>query len=174
MNRTDRERALRRLEVAEGYLILELPERALEILHSRSDWGEFSFEVNLLTGEALRAQGHYREALEPLEAAARLRATDLSVSIALGWCYKRTHRLAQAIDALDRAFNEHPDEAILPYNLACYWTLAGNREKALVALATALELDPDYRDQIDGESDFDLIREDPDFQQLVGRHAPQA
>ena len=51
--------------------------------------------------------------------------------LALGWCYKRTNRLAQAIDSLERALREHPDEALLHYNLACYWSLAANGPKAL-------------------------------------------
>ena len=80
----------------------------------------------MLTGEALRVLGRYRDALKPLEVAASLRPGDVGVAIALGWCYKRTHRLAQAIDALGRAVRHNPDEALLHYNLSCYWSLAGN------------------------------------------------
>ncbi len=38
--------------------------------------------------------------------------------------------------------------ALLHYNLACYWSLAGNSSKALDELSTALELDPDLRSLI--------------------------
>ena len=60
--------------------------------------------------------------------------------LSLGWCYKRTNRLAQAIDSLEQALREHPDDALLHYNLACYWTLAENGTKALDALSMALNL----------------------------------
>ena len=56
------------------------------------------FEANFLKGEALRCLDRYREALKPLEIAASLRPSDTRVALALGWCYKRTNRLAQAID----------------------------------------------------------------------------
>ena len=55
------------------------------------------FEASYLMGEALRALERYREALKPLEVAAALRPDEVHVALALGWCYKRTHRLAQAI-----------------------------------------------------------------------------
>jgi tetratricopeptide (TPR) repeat protein len=75
----------------------------------------------------LRSLKRYREALKPLEVAAALRPAEIRVAIALGWCYKRTHRLAQAIDALERACRHNPDApGLLHYNLACYWSLAGN------------------------------------------------
>ena len=81
--------------------------------------------------------------------------------LALGWCFKRTNRLAQAIDSLERALREHPDEALLHYNLACYWSLAANGSKALDELSTALDLDPNLRTLITNESDFDGLRGNP-------------
>jgi tetratricopeptide (TPR) repeat protein len=162
-----RDRIKRLLDESEGYLMLNLPDRALEILERRSDWATMQFEASFLRGEALRSLGRFREALRPLEVAAKLRPADIGVAVALGWCYKRTHRLAQAIDALDRAAQENPDEPLLHYNLACYWSLAGNVAKALEELAVALELDPDYRTKLGEEADFDPIRDHPDFVRLT-------
>jgi tetratricopeptide (TPR) repeat protein len=173
MTRMTHDRITRQLDKAEGYLMLGLPERALEILQSRPDWATMQFEASFLTGEALRVLGRVREALRPLEVAAGLRPGDVGVAIALGWCYKRTHRLAQAIDALERAGRENPHEALLHYNLACYWSLAGNGAKALDELATALEIDPDLRGLIASESDFDSLRGNPDFERLATDPAPQ-
>jgi tetratricopeptide (TPR) repeat protein len=167
MSRLIRDRVVRLLDRAEGYLMLDLPARALEILQSRDDWPGLQFEAALLTGESLRALGRFREAIKPLERAAGLRPDDIAVAICLGWCYKRTHRLAQAIDAVERASRKHPGEPLLHYNLACYWSLAGNVAKALERLSTALELDPSFRARIDEESDFDSLRSDPRFEVLV-------
>ena len=172
MSRISRDQIERQLDEAEGYLMLNLPGRALEIFERRSDWATMQFEASLLWGEALRSLERYREALRPLETAAKLRPSDVSVAIALGWCYKRTHRLAQAVDALERAVQTNPDEALLHYNLACYWSLAGNPTKALDELTLALELDPDYRAKIADEPDFDQLRGNPDFERLTVGRAP--
>ncbi len=161
------DRIKRQLGEAEGYLMLNLPSKALEILEGRADWATMQFEAAFLTGEALRTVGRHRDALKPLEVAAGLRPGDIRVAIALGWCYKRTHRLAQAIDALGRAVAHNPEEALLHFNLSCYWCLAGNPTKALDELAAALDLDPDLRSRIPTEPDFDSIRTDPAFERLT-------
>jgi Flp pilus assembly protein TadD len=164
---------IRRLREAEGFLELGLPGHALEILQARRDWATVQFEASYLTGEALRELGQYREALASLEIAARLRPNNVHVAIAQGWCYKRTHRLAQAIDALDRARRFHPDDPMIRYNLACYWSLAGDLERCLEQLATALERQPKLRALIPDESDFDPVRNHPGFARLVGGEPSQ-
>ncbi len=169
-----RNRLVRQLDQAEGYLMLDLPDRALDILQARSEWGGVQFEASFLTGEALRALGRYREALKPLETAAMLRPDDLGVAISLGWCYKRTHRLAQAIDALMRAGREHPEEPLLHYNLACYWALAANPSRAIEALTTALDLDPGLHARIADEPDFQTLRQHEEFTRLVSGKTPSA
>jgi tetratricopeptide (TPR) repeat protein len=171
MSRISDDRIRKELDEAEGYLMLDLPGRSLQILEGRPDWLNMQFEASFLKGEALRSMKHYREALRPLEIAAALRPTDTRLALALGWCYKRTNRLAQAIDSLERALHAHPDEALLHYNLACYWSLAGNSSKALNELTTALEIDPDLRALIADESDFHHLRGNPAFERLLG-HAP--
>lgn len=170
--RINRERILRRLAAAEGYLELDLPLRSLEILQSRPEWGTMQFEACFLTGEAMRSLGQFRDALKPLEIAANLRPGHMGVALALGWCYKRTNRLAQAIDALERAERAHPNDALLHYNLACYWSLAGNPSRAVDELTLAVDLDSRFREKIPAESDFDSLRGNPDFDQLALGPAP--
>jgi tetratricopeptide (TPR) repeat protein len=174
MSRIIGDRIKRQLDEAEGYLMLNLPESALAILESRADWATMQFEASFFTGEALRSLERYREALKPLEVAAALKPHDVDVAIALGWCYKRTHRLAQAIDSLERAERHNPREALLHYNLACYWSLAGNVAKALEELTIALKLNSDLRRQIADESDFDQLRGKPEFERLTADPASLA
>lgn len=174
MARIGHDQIVRRLDEAEGYLMLDLPDRALEILQARSDWATMQFEASFLTGEALRRLDRLREALIPLERAASLRPGHVGVAIALGWCYKRTQRIAQAIGALERSIQEAPDEPLLHYNLACYWSLAGNAERALGSLSTAIDLDPELREQVPREHDFDPIRDYPEFDRLLYGGTPLA
>jgi tetratricopeptide (TPR) repeat protein len=162
-----RDRVRKQLHEAEGYLMLELPRHALAILESRPEWFGMQFEACFLKGEALRSLERYREALQPLETAASLRPGDTGVALALAWCYKRTNRLAQAIDALDRARRHDPENALLHYNLACYWSLAANPGRALEELSVALRLDSKLRDLIAAERDFNNLRGNPAFDRLL-------
>ena len=68
---------------------------------------------------------------------------------------------------LEEALMADSSEAIIHYNLACYWSLAGNSKLALAYLSRAFELDSSYRDFVAKESDFDPIRSHPDFQALT-------
>ena len=49
LSRIIRDRIKRQLDEAEGYLMLELPQRALTILERRSDWATMQFEASFLT-----------------------------------------------------------------------------------------------------------------------------
>ncbi|HEY2413907.1 MAG TPA: hypothetical protein VGI40_16770, partial [Pirellulaceae bacterium] len=56
---------------------------------------------------------------------------------------------------------------IVHYNLACYWSLAGNVKLAVAYLSQAFDLEPEYRDLVQHEADFDAIRNHPHFQALT-------
>jgi len=167
MSLHDRIRYQRLLREAEGYLELSLPHLAIETLQRIRDPGTFKGTHLHLLGEALRAQGRFQEAIEALQASMDRAPSKIEIYLALGWCYKRTGRLDLAIDALTQALRIDPASALLHYNLACYQSLAGDKGEALGHLADALRLDVHYRDLIAGETDFDPIRHDPDFQTLV-------
>lgn len=168
MSLQTRIRYQRLLREAEGYLELGLPHLAIETLRRLGDPGTFKGTQLHLLGEAFRAQGRFQEAIEALQASMDRTPSKIEVYLALGWCYKRTNRLDLAIDALRKALAIEPTAAILHYNLACYQSLAGDKAEALGHLADALRLDVNYRDLVAGESDFDSLRNDPDFQALVG------
>lgn len=160
-------RIARSIREAEGYLELGLPVQAARCLKRRASLIEGSGRANYLLGEALREAERYHEASAPLERAVELMPDDIHVHLALAWCYKRTGRLLSAIQTLEQAVDSDPQEAILHYNLACYWTLASNRRRALHCLSQALDLDGNYLDLVPYESDFDMLRDDPDFQTLT-------
>ena len=172
MSGSNSERIRERLDEAEGFLDLDLPQHSLRILESRAEWPGLQFEACLLKGEALRRLNRHREAIHSLETAYSLCPGDSRVALALAWCYKRTNKLAQAIDALEHARRSHPESALLHYNLACYWSLAGNHGKALSELRTALDLEPDLRNLLADEQDFHLLRGTPEFERLAMGSTP--
>jgi Flp pilus assembly protein TadD len=151
---------------AEGYLELGMAQHALDALARLGDRAQLDAWSLYLQGEALRAMERYEEALLPLRQATRLAPENLHLWFALGWCYKRVGRIHLAIRSLEQVLAVDPAEALVHYNLACYWSLAGNKQRALQYLSRALQLDPDYRRRIDAETDFDPIRSDPQFQAL--------
>jgi hypothetical protein len=54
---------------------------------------------------------------------------------------------------------DHPDDATLHYDLACFAALAGDRERALGHWRRATEIDPRARDWAADDHDLDLIRD---------------
>src|SRR5690606_20733597 len=124
----------RLIREAEGYLELGLPAQGAHALVRRLDQVNESPRATYLLGEALREMECYAEAVGPLERSLELAPDDLHTHLALAWCYKRTSRLPEAIETLQEALLTEPFEAILHYNLACYWSLARQRRRALRSL----------------------------------------
>jgi tetratricopeptide (TPR) repeat protein len=72
--------------------------------------------------------------------------------------------------AADRALavvEENPSSGSLLYNLACCEALAGRKDAALEHLRRAIELSDVARAYAQGDSDFDALRDDPAFRELV-------
>lgn len=167
MARSVRKKHERLLTQAEGYLELGMPERALDVLEAVGSGKSAPVAANYLRGLALRDLQRYREAIEPLQQAAEEAPAHVGIRLALGWCFKRTEQLPRAIEVLQQARRAEPDNALVQYNLACYQSLAGHRNAALEMLARALEIDSGLRHLISDESDFDSLRGDPLFENIV-------
>jgi len=144
-----------------------LVDRGLICLDEIGDPNAFRLPALRLRGQLLRIAERYGEAVEALQEASELAPDDLSLYIALGWCYKRMDRLDLAIESLERATDFEDPTGIVRYNLACYWALAGHVKPAITHLTQAFESQPSLRDRVAAESDFDPIREHPDFQAIM-------
>ena len=68
--------------------------------------------------------------------------------------------LAAAVVVMREALAETGDDALLLYNLACYESLAGERDDALAHVRRAVALDQSYRALAAQDSDFDPIRDE--------------
>ena len=145
----------RRLAEAEGFLTLGMPNKALAIMNARANWSSMPFEANLLAGLAHRELQDFHTAIDHLEKASKFQPSNADVALAL------------AIDSLTRSVLANQGEPLLHYNLACYWSLAGNVSKAVEHLKSALRLQPEMVHMVAAETDFDSIRTDPVFQALI-------
>jgi tetratricopeptide (TPR) repeat protein len=157
----------RQLRAAEGFLQLDMPDHALRELNRIDDVGDQRFQICLLRGEALRAKLDHRLALDAFRQAHLERPTDLNALFGMAWCFKRIDQLPQAIDAMKLAYQFHNDKAVVLYNLACYYSLAGEKDNALSWLGRSLRMNRELLDKIHEESDFDSLRNDSDFQHLL-------
>ena len=157
----------RRLSAAQGYLTLEMPEQALAELAAITS-GETAGSVYFrLRGEAYRLLGRYQEALADFERERDAGRTDLSLLLGMAWCYKRIDQLDKSIEVMHRAMQLSPEEPIVPYNLSCYYALAGERTQAFHWLERALEMQGSLRDMLADEADFDALRDDEAFVRLA-------
>lgn len=179
MSSHERIRRQQILREAEGYLelLLAAPEqfgvssesrhrlarRILKTLDRAEFTGPRKAQQLFLQGQALRAMDLYGQAVRVLAQSAELDPDNLHVWLALGWCYKRVGRLDLAIQSLEEAIEIDSELAIVYYNLACYWSLTANVKQAVHYLRIAFDLDPDFRDLVDAEPDFDPIRQHPGF-----------
>lgn len=142
-------------------------QRALDALQQLDECEQRSAYVLYLQGLAYRAMELHHEAIPPLRESADSDPEDTHALLALAWCYKRIGRLNLAIQSLQEALAVDENQAIVHYNLACYWSLAGSPEIALDHLATSLQIDPKYRELAEEERDFDAIRQHPGFRELT-------
>jgi Flp pilus assembly protein TadD len=170
------------LREAEGYLELlslddqklrldletrrPLLERALAILKPLDRVGRIGKSdaaAPYLQGEICRQLERFDEAISHLRRALERDPDDVRIYLALGWCCKRTDRLDLAIEALESAMTVAHEEPTVHYNLACYWSLARNVKLAVRFLASAIALDERFRELVSSESDFDPVRDAPEF-----------
>jgi tetratricopeptide (TPR) repeat protein len=75
---------------------------------------------------------------------------------------------AEAADRSREAIEAHPEYAGAFYNLACCESLAGRTDDAIEHLRLAIERTERFRSFAADDSDFDPIRSEPAFKQLVG------
>jgi tetratricopeptide (TPR) repeat protein len=92
-----------------------------------------------------------------------------------GWeIWRPLHHLYEAgeyAEAADRGralLEANPDYAVLLYNVACCESLAGRTEDAIEHIRIGIERWESFRSYVVNDSDFDAIRDEPAFEELVG------
>jgi tetratricopeptide (TPR) repeat protein len=78
-----------------------------------------------------------------------------------------TKEYDKAVEVLDEARQEYPDDAGVLYNLACAESMLGRSDDALAHLEQSF-MQERFREAAKTDPDFDPVRDDPRFKQLVG------
>jgi hypothetical protein len=75
----------------------------------------------------------------------------------------------KVVETYERLLAETPGEPRFLYNLACSEAQLGRKEQALGHLRQALEENPHMRESAARDSDFDPIRDEPEFSAITGQ-----
>jgi len=163
----------RRLEEAEGFLELDLPQRALVSLEAASARAKTSFEWRDLAAKAYLGAGKYTDAVPQLFAALDLNPNAVPLLLALATCFKKTQQYARAIEAmrnaerLCRRGSNADSHASISFGLAACFALARRKGDMLHWLERAFAEDGRLRRNLLSDCDFDEYRRDPDFVALL-------
>jgi adenylate cyclase len=68
-----------------------------------------------------------------------------------------------------RSLELYPDDMSTLINAACTYAKTGNKEKSLALLERAIRRNWGNRDWLDHDPDFDLLRDDPRFIDLMSK-----
>jgi tetratricopeptide (TPR) repeat protein len=76
-------------------------------------------------------------------------------------------RAEEAVALLDRALVQDPSSVRVLYARACAWALQNDPERAVSDLRGAIAIDPTVRFQATNDQDFERIREEPAFIDVI-------
>lgn len=92
----------------------------------------------------------------------------------LGALYTRVGRIADGLKMDRKLVRLEPDNPTAHYNLACSLALCKKRPDALRSLRKAVSLGYDDADWMLQDPDLEILKPDPEFQQLLGQLKPQS
>lgn len=132
--------------------------RAIELAPSIEDY-------HYQLGQLHISQHRFKDAAKVLEEVLAIDEKNIFAHCSLASCYRHLE--------MDEKADEHL-EAVAPvmeyekaYNQACFEALRGSVIRAVELLRTALQLEQTTFEQIQNDSDFDFIRDEPIFEELM-------
>ncbi|MBS9382766.1 MAG: tetratricopeptide repeat protein [Dolichospermum sp. BR01] len=118
-------------------------------------------------GYSLGNLGRYEEAISSYDKAVEFKPDYHRAWYNRGISLGKLGRYEEAISSYDKAVEFKPDYHQAWYNKAFSYSLQNNIEQAIENLKTAINLHPEVREWAKTDSDFDAIREDERFQELI-------
>ena len=157
----------RLVDQVDGWLDLRCPERALELVDPLVESEEGKSMGLALRVRANSRLGNYAVALSDLDELRKLQASNEWVDLTEAWCRRRHDDLPGAIRCVEQLIDRNHQHDIARFNLACYLALAGELDRAIDELSVACGLNPDCRVFAIDEPDFDVLRTDERFRELL-------
>jgi tetratricopeptide (TPR) repeat protein len=136
-------------------------DRAIQIQPS-NPWGWFG------KGYALTDLQKHEEAISAYEKAIQIKPDKHYFWRNKGYALTKLARYEEAIFSLEKSLNISPNSSGTFYWKAYYYVVQNQPELAIENLEKAIKLNANYQEIIRTDPDFDLIREDEHFKQLIG------
>ena len=119
-------------------------------------------------GNVLAQLQQYQEAISSYDRAISIKSDKYEAWINRGVVLSKLQRYQEAIDSYNKAITIDADANEAYYNKACIYALQNNIRPALENLKKVIEQAPDkYQQLARNDSDFDKVREDKRFQDLI-------
>jgi len=146
---------LKRLNAAVGYLSLGMPEDAWNELEDIEAKQRARPEVLKVRVEVCRALKQWEMMAEASNHLRKIEPDDVGHPLNMAYAVRRFRGEAEAADILSLALRRYYDDALVRYNLACYWCVMERIEEAREMLGTACRRDESLREL--AETDEDLV-----------------
>ncbi len=118
-------------------------------------------------GDAETADAVDRQALDVILEHLALNPDDARAYYMGASCWASVGQRERAYEWINQALALEPDDAVIRYGVGCNYARLGDADRALANLARALELGFGYREWIEHDADWLLVRDTPRFKALL-------
>ena len=144
----------RQLNAAIGYLNLGMAQEAWGELEEIEAEDRARPEVLKVRVEVCRSLQQWEMMAEISNQLRKIESDEVLHPLNMAYAVRRFKGEAEAADILSLALRRYYDDALVRYNLACYWCVMGRVEEAREMVETAFKKDKSLRDL--AETDEDL------------------
>jgi hypothetical protein len=149
---------LKRLNAAIGYLGLGMAQEALGELEEIEAKDRARPEVMKVRVEVCRALESWEMMAEVSNHLRKIEPDDVGHPLNMSYAVRRFKGEAEAAEILSLALRHYYDDALVRYNLACYWCVMGRVEEAREMLETACKKDGSLRELAETDEDLAGLR----------------
>jgi tetratricopeptide (TPR) repeat protein len=130
---------------------------------------EVSREILIIQGFQHIRDSNYQKAVEELRKVLDEYPFDFRANYHIAFAYLLLKNYAKAIHHFEVARRINPQDQLTLYNLACAYALNGQKREAVEALERSVESGFDDHEYIEQDKDFDSIRDEPSYRELIER-----
>jgi len=149
---------LKRLNATIGYLGLGMTQDAWNELEDIAAKDRARPEVLKVSVEVCRALESWELMAEASNHLRKIEPDEVGHSLNMAYATRRFKSEADAAEILSMALRRYYDDALVRYNLACYWCVMGRVEEAREMLETACRRDESLRELAKTDEDLAGLR----------------
>lgn len=148
-----------RLAYANGFLELGMTKEAEEELTAIVVVDRQSYEVLVMKNRLYMTKADWKKLVSAGKALARKFPEERFGWINWAYALREIDQTAKAKEVVLDGLKEHPTEAVLWYNLACYCSLLDELPESATYLSKAKRYDESFEKEAENDPDLDALRE---------------